>query len=554
MTWMRTRLRDDDSGFAMIIVMGVMFVLTLLVMLSVAAATESTKGSGIEADYHSAQDAAQAGVQHYLKELNRNDTYFTTAQGSSSAAPTWTNLPSSVTGSRARFRLQVLSPPSEVLLTGQIRLQSTGDMDGERRTVDVTLGKPSFMEYLYFSVFETSPPITAKDPAWVAQECEEPFEAPRDAACELITFSTGDEFDGPVYSQDRIVMSGSPVFKQRVQTAWKGRGTDADGGPFWEAFGTATPQFQGGVPSRLPVEFPNSNDKLAQQALSGNGCVYTGPTRILFNSDGTMTVTSPYSGALGACGTFSGPSFTQTVAVPNERMILVRSGSPGCDPTARAAVKFPVAGDDALPSSSKLGYSCNQGDVFVEGVLKGRTTLQAQNNLVVTGNLTYASGPSGSDMLGLVGDSTVSVYHPVTCSTASSASLGIVNGRSINGRCEGGTNVTRSPADAASTTEARVITAYPMTNVTIHAVILATQNGFIVQNALIGTALGQLQVHGAIAQRFRGHIGGNISGVHSRGYTKNYTYDERAAYAPPPFMADLAVSAWGVKRFAERTG
>jgi hypothetical protein len=461
-------------------------------------------------------------------------------------------------GASSRFQLQVLSPPDEVVRTGQIRLRSTGEVRGERRTVEVSIGKPSFMEYLYFSVYETSPPITARDPDWAATNCSAAF-ATRNSSCDNITFSDGDDFTGPVYSEDRILMSGSPIFRQRVETAWTGQGTAPDGGPFWAASGAATPSFLGGAPRRATVRFPDNNTRLAAQARAGNGCVYTGPTRIMFNSNGTMTVTSPYSGNRGTCGNFlgSGPDFTRTVPVPDNQMVLVENGAGACDPAARAAVRFPIAGDNALDGSGKLAYTCSQGDAFVEGQLRGRLTVQAENNVVITGNLTYATGVNGTDMLGLVGDNAVAVYRPVACSTTTNVpSQNIVNGRSPRGRCEVGTDVSRplTNADAPSTTQARIRTAYPASTMTVHAVILATENGFLVQNALIGGAQGNLTVHGAIAQKFRGFIGGRVNGVHARGYVKNYGYDVRAAFSPPPYMADLALSAWGVRQFAERTG
>ena len=41
----------------------------------------------------------------------------------------------------------------------------------------------------------------------------------------------------------------------------------------------------------------------------------------------------------------------------------------------------------------------------------------------------------------------------------------------------------------------------------------------------------------------------STSGV--RGFKKDYRYDPRLKIAPPPHLADITASAWGVTQFAE---
>jgi hypothetical protein len=118
---------------------------------------------------------------------------------------------------------------------------------------------------------------------------------------------------------------------------------------------------------------------------------------------------------------------------------------------------------------------------------------------------------------------------------------------------------TPTTAETASTTAARRPTSYPWTNARIDAIILATENGFLVQNHLVGAPLGTLTVRGAIAQAYRGPVvrfqtetNGTITTL--GGYDKVYSYDRRASYAPPPYLASLADSAWVIKEFGEQTG
>ena len=55
-------------------------------------------------------------------------------------------------------------------------------------------------------------------------------------------------------------------------------------------------------------------------------------------------------------------------------------------------------------------YSCRHGDAFVEGTLNGRLTVAASNDVVITWHIRYAGD---DDLLGLIGNEFVEVYHPV---------------------------------------------------------------------------------------------------------------------------------------------
>ncbi|MEA2127102.1 MAG: hypothetical protein QOI80_3884, partial [Solirubrobacteraceae bacterium] len=62
---------------------------------------------------------------------------------------------------------------------------------------------------------------------------------------------------------------------------------------------------------------------------------------------------------------------------------------------------------------------------------------------------------------------------------------------------------------------------------------------------------GTLQVHGAIAQRFRGTVGTGSGGSISTGYVKDYWYDNRLKYRSPPYFLDPVNSAWTLGRETE---
>src|SRR5262249_30698527 len=104
---------------------------------------------------------------------------------------------------------------------------------------------------------------------------------------------------------------------------------------------------------------------------------------------------------------------------------------------------------------------CN-GDVSVQGVLKGQLTIATDNDVNIIGDVTYNTYPGGTDVLGLVALNNVAVCHGTTpCNTPH----------------------------------------------TIDAAILALQHSFYVQSWDTGSNLGQLTVNGVIAQKYRGAVG-----------------------------------------------
>ena len=72
----------------------------------------------------------------------------------------------------------------------------------------------------------------------------------------------------------------------------------------------------------------------------------------------------------------------------------------------------------------------------------------------------------------------------------------------------------------------------------IHAHMIATSTSFKVAQWANGRPRGVLSVYGGICQKFRGPVGtGYLRGdtvVVNTGYSKDYHYDDRLAFMPPP--------------------
>jgi hypothetical protein len=146
----------------------------------------------------------------------------------------------------------------------------------------------------------------------------------------------------------------------------------------------------------------------------------------------------------------------------------------------------------------------------VSGTYATSMTLAAQGDVIVTGDLLHQNEQA---VMGLVANNFVRVYHPVGSNCGSNLS---------------GTNAT----------------------LTIDAAILTLQHSFIVDNYGCGAKLNNLNVNGAIAQKYRGPVG--TTGSPGTGYVKNYWYDDRLKYRTPPYFLQPTSSAWNVVRFNEQ--
>ena len=89
-------------------------------------------------------------------------------------------------------------------------------------------------------------------------------------------------------------------------------------------------------------------------------------------------------------------------------------------------------------------------------------------------------------------------------------------------------------------------------NVIIDAAILSLQHSFIVDNYQCGDPLQELEVNGAIAQKYRGPVGTGNGSTPVSGFIKDYEYDDRFRYRSPPYFLNPIDSAWDVIRSHEQ--
>lgn len=583
------RRSGDDRGVALPIVMVLGLVMAMLVGTSLTAVSSGLTVADRTQDSTGALDAAYAGVQEYSARLSADSTYqtygnslstFTIASHSTVTASTtnpafgvgangtWATVPGS--SGTAAYRYEVDN--SGYATTGLVNIRSTGRVGTVARSLVAQLRQTGFTNYLYFTDYEALDPLISGRQDCVAHI----WDPAHPDSCQVIQFGPNDTIQGPAHSNDTLTICGT-TFRGAVTSS--SPETPIASTPD-NCTSTATYAVGGGVTYSPTLAMPPSNSTMQVFAAS-SGCLYTGPTQITYNSDGTMTVRSPWtkqtepsnstSTTPPKCGApkelqstagatvsvlsnsllfvqdvptdSSNPNYTSTSKAnwPANFTCLDSSGSNAAADSASSAgwkfgtVQYPRANEvPPSPASSVTSFStsppaygCRSGDLYVSGMVQGVTTAAASNYVYVVGDLKYSSRTT--DVLGLVGNSAVLVWNPM------SATVTTKNQQ---------TTVTYSPILTDSGRE-------------IDAAILSVQHTFQVQNYDRGTARGTLTVFGSIAQKFRGVVASAL--VSSNGtitsttgyFTKNYQYDSRLASVVPPYFLAPASVIFTLSRVAQ---
>lgn len=552
--------RNDEDGVAMVTVLLLSMIMLLIVAGTMAAAMQSMPISRRDQDWSAALAAAEAGIDDYLFRLNENDQYYlygNPAGSPSKPAPPdgnkaftqWVPVPGASASTTcptaptnvACFRYT--ADTTNLVSQGAILLTSTGRVNKVTRVVQTTLRRKAFIDYLYFTDFETLDPAAYTGspftPAEAQVECPFYRYAGRDSQCTNIYFNDYDTINGPLHTNDAMGISGDPDFNGAVTTSWN---TSA---PRYFCNGGScsgdNPTFLPGDPKyAAPLTMPPSNAGIradADQTQGGTGCLFTGPTSITLNSTGTMTVVSPFTKWPAT------PNNCQpgtNIPLPANGVIYVQNvPSTSSDPNYTAGCITSTQINGSATVNHPLGYpqrydintyGCRNGDVFLKGTLKGRLTIAAENNIDVIGNVTYQGGTGGSDLLGLIANNYVEIYHPVGSSSAPSS-------------CRSG-----SAYNGYYNLELFSCSSVTFANPTVQAAILSVNHSFRVQHYDKGALQGSITINGAIAQRYRGIV----TLIGSSGYGKNYNYDQRLKYQSPPRFLQPIAAAWQVVTWIEQ--
>jgi hypothetical protein len=523
----RPALRDE-RGMSMFIVIMAMLVTSLFVAASYAAANGDLPMSGDSKDRKATYAAAEGGMNFYMYHLNQDNDYWVKCDqvprpndtelnpvnqpwnGTGTDPRRWRNVP----GSNAQYTAELIPAAGYTqcipgdqkslvdLNSGTFRLRFTGrpsPTSKVRRTIVATFRRDGFLNFLYFTDFETLDPqafSTTSQRNAAQTNCGDKYRAARASSCTDIQFISGDYINGPLHTNDDIITCGTPTFgrdaNDRIEVSGPPKG--------WTAVCSGSPNFRGPFKAGVKkLTMPPTNTELDKAAVAG-GYVFTGKTTIRMNgSAGTMTVTT------------GNPATTNTYVNPSNGVVYVRNGG------ACTSQPPPIA-DYNEPTAC--------GNLYVSGEYASSMTFGAANDIIIKPPASSSNGDIkriGDAVLGLIANNFVRVYHRVN--------------RDSDGNCQGNYSSSSAPL---------------MRDVEIQAAILSLRHSFIVDNYNCGSPLGTLSVTGAIAQKYRGPVGTGSGGSANTGYLKNYTYDDRLRYRSPPFFLNPVDAAWTVVRSNEQ--
>jgi hypothetical protein len=527
------RLASNEDGYTMIVAVTSIALVTGLVGAGLGATNKDLRLTARDLDDKRALMAAQAGLADYSFHLNQDTGYWTRCTNVPSphavnlqGAPNPGNrraVPGATDGSTYRIELIPASgqsacntsdPVTSMLEQtgtniGTFRIRSIGYSGNSKQALVATYKQASFLDYIYFTQLETSDPVTYGFPNPSAaltgaysqcgkfrREGRESQSIPNSGGvnCTRIVFVSGDDIDGPLHTNDDLLICGSPSFGRSTQDVIE-VSAPPQGWQSGGCGGGASPDFVGPFVTNAPVLTPPpTNGEL--RTIAGPPATYTGQTRIVL-SGGSMTVTSG--------GTTNGP-----LPIPSNGVVYVANGA-GCSSSYSPFTA-------TYPSTSGCGNAVVSGSSYTS-----QLTIAAENDIIIEDDLTR----SGNGLVGLIANNFVRVKHPLCPSNNMGCSSGTMTSQTDAGDCNGGVNGTGSQS-----------------NIRIDAAILAIDHSFIVDHYDCGGSLGELEVNGAISQKFRGPVG-TTGGT---GYLKDYNYDDRLRYLEPPHFFDPVEAAWHIQR------
>ncbi len=436
--------------------------------------------------------------------------------------------------------------------TGALRIRVTGrPRSGSTvtRTLVTSIRPRGFLNFVYWTDFESGDPLwlnllnrtTREDPrpdgrpqrdvvTWGYDECARYHHAspsPRDLQfrgtgpsngrrqsdgtwvthtdrCDEIRFTTGDGVNGPMHTNDQILVCGTPTFGRTGRSVPDP--VELGGRPGWRPCsndGTSQPVVYGDLEEETErEEMPASNTSLRNDARDPYR--FFGRTKIVFSGN-TMTVTNLTT------------KVVRTLTPPSGTVIYVANDPASTQP----------CGSYTYTPLKPYDEPAGCGNVYVSGRYNASLTIGAENDIVVRDHLDR--GTSGA-MLGLISNNWIRVWHPITATYNTAGELS---------SCANDTGM-----------EADGVTPKYVDNMRIDAAILSLNHSFTVDGYFCGAKLGTLRVRGAIAQRYRGPVGTNGSG--GTGYLKDYQYDDRLRYRSPPRFMTPVNGAWRVGSVIEQ--
>jgi hypothetical protein len=359
--------------------------------------------------------------------------------------------------------------------------------------VVATLARMNFIDFIYFTDFETLDPAAYSNPTQMEFRCARYRANRAGQGCTEIQFADNDDVFGPFHTNDSVLICGHPQFGRTVRDKINVNGLPGQG--FVSNCGGSSPNLVGTLKQPAgTLGMPPSNAALEEIALEeGATHHFTGYTVIELQGNQMLVRNRERFGDFNP----------RVLGMPPKGVVYVENDATGDQGGCTTAY-------DRSNEYNSQQEDC--GDIWIRGTYNHDLTIAADNDIVVNGHL---DRQEEGLLLGLIANNFVRVYHPVTDD------------------CDDNRTGT-------------------IQNLRIQAAILALNHSFIVDNWNCGEPTGDLIVDGAIAQKFRGPVGTGSGGNINTGYRKDYEYNDRLRYREPPYFLDPVHAAWRIRRQNEQ--
>jgi hypothetical protein len=594
-------LRAKDSGYVLIVVIGLGAVMALMISTALVFTVSGTQKAQTEADWTSALAAANAGVEEYRSRIQNDIRYvkygdknapFTKNSKPEAGHPdlndklvpdttnpafgigtsgTWATVPGSDGKAQYRYAVNVQNYGG----TGVVQLQATGKVGNSTRSIVVELKQQGLTQFVYFSDYETADPSINGDPKCDSYRWQAPRSNQSATTCD-ITFvgdpsdpSKGDQLLGMIHSNDQIVVCGA-TFGEVVES-WADDVRD----PTITTCGT-NGVYTKGVVHGPKYELKASTAELKAEttlndstAVPSPGCLYTGPTTIKLESDGWMRVWSPlsketqvYTDADGKAYAGAGTTDDGLCGAAGDLQSSAGAHIKVLDMNLVYVQAVPGSGDVNYSSTSAIQskISCNSS-----GTGWKFATDQAQPN---PSSWTTAQKKVIEHPLTTSSESMSTGNTPTySCSQGDVFVSGTLSGRTTiaadryfwvtdnliynnpNSDLLGIVGqqgiVVWNPINSSSTNLVNTNSGRE-----VYGALTSNQHTIQVQNYNKGAKLGVLHVYGSMAMKYRGPVATGSGTSTSTGYIKKYEYDPKLIATNPPKYKVSTVTTFLVTKTA----
>jgi hypothetical protein len=483
------KFEDSQRGSIFIFSLTAMLVLMVLGVLSIQVAIQSVNRASHTKDSSVALNLAEAGADEGEAWLRDQ-----------SVPPTDDHYIGPITLGDGTYQVKIVSDiGNDAAWLKSYTVISTGTLAGGQSTrrVIMKLQQQSFALYSYFTNQEVS-----------------------SVSGSTIWFYSGDRVRGPVHTNDRFSLAWSssatdPIFYDTVSsrltnTQWNPR-APSTANEWRKVFYGGRDAFTTGV-DRIPLPSSSELQKIAAWGgssgfpgtdgvyLPNNGSQVSAGIYVRGNNTVTFSVESGTGNQLIAIKVGTNTTNIKVDLSGNQTIVTPPSGSPTTYTGTPNGVIYSTGSITSLKGTLANNYE-NGSTILARNAWTIATDVNSGKDITITDNLTYQTQP----------DSTQS--RTALCNLRA-ATLGLVS-------------------------EDVVLASGAPTNLTINGVMLAgsetTTNGTFYNSTWNTTLKGTLSVLGGIIQKKRGPVGTFSGTTLTSGYRKDYNYDTRMVYAPPPY-------------------